>query len=611
MRVERNEYKMKKCIVCKREIQPETMICPYCSANQNEKEQTKTIFVNDEGKDSKGMQESSTDIFNMFEEGITEEAFNIPREIIAEEVTEMPREEMNEEAFNILGEETKKTEKEENRILGEEHMENSGIKRCSNCKRVISSKDKFCTYCGTKVEFTPNGNSLNNNDNGTVIKEPKTQGNLLKYYGIILGVIFGYFAITYLPCLSYYGFSAKIWGFLMIVACVWSAFIYFMIAFRCKRQYGKHLVCALAGGAILKLILQIIMLQQYSTLVNTTSLSFVTVIITILGVVLCYYLMKSEGMILTQKQKSLQQIIIEIPVVLRNIISQGQTTVSIRRPGTGNTHRPVVPNTLQGQTAYFISGGLFLTFCILYTLNLMYDVVFHFSYLALVMNIFCILSCVAVWLLYYSSRKNELHTTALSIITVTTYIKLGLHAALIVGSIILLIAAGVDMVTILVIFVISLLDIAYWCSLGAIFSDAKKFSIGEKDYIKVRRYPIIIKGFRVAIQVIGFIIAAISQYFANFFTDSMYQFQEGTSSSFGSLFDNPILEEFGLGYDYWHDEASSFLYSLIQPIVQWVQDVFGFSKNPIFMIIAIAITIIEMILLSKMRSLMKANNPQK
>lgn len=607
---------MKKCIACKREILSKASICPYCSAKQNEDEQTKTILLSNEEKDSTQIRESSLDIFHMSEEGIektpyisedkeTEEVSNIPREIIAEEVIGISKEEMTEEVFNILEEEPKKTEEEENRILGEEHMENNETKRCSKCKRLISSKDKYCTYCGTKAEPTPSGNGT-----GIIREEPKNQGNLLKYYGIVLGVIFGYFAITYLPWLSYYAFSAKLWGFLMVVACAWSAFIYFLIAFHCKRQYGKHLVCALAGGAILKLILQIIMFLQYSAFINSSALSLVAIVITVLGVVICYYLMKAEGMILIQEQKSLQQIITEIPAVLRNLISQGQVTSRGTSGGKRpeNPHGPVMPNTLRGQTVYFISGGLFLAFCILYTLELAYNVVFNFSYLALIMNIFCILSCVAIWLLYYGSKKNELHTTALSIITVIMYIKLGLNIVLVVGIIILLIVSEVDIASILVIFAISLLDLGYWYSLGATFSDVKKFSTGEKNHIKVRIYPIIVKGLRVAVQVIGFIIAAILQYFANALTDSIHQGQQDISSSLGALFDNPILDEFGLGSEYWYDKAYSATDYFVQPIVQWIQDILGFSKNPIFMIIAIAITVIEIILFSKMRSLMKANH---
>lgn len=652
---------MKKCIVCKREILSKASICPYCSAKQEDEERTKTILWDNE-EDVTVMGESFADIsqrsregtekiphisgeseteeiFNISEDRETEEIFdisedkktemmfhtpenkgmeevfwipketekvsNIPREIIAEEVTDISNGGMREEAFNILEEEPGKMKKEENRILGEEHMENNGTRRCSHCNKIIPSRDKFCSYCGEKVEPISGSNG-----NWKTTEEPSnTSGNLLKYYGIVLGVIFGYFAITYLPWLGYYGFSAKLWGFLMIVACAWSAFIYFVIAFCCRRQYGKHLVCALAGGAILKLILQVIMLLQYSAFINSAALSFVAIIITILGVVLCYYLMQAEGMILTQEQKSLQQIITEIPAALRNLISQGQATSRGTSGGkrTVNSHRPVMPNTLRGQTIYFISGGLFLAFCILYTLELVYDVVLNFSYLALIMNVFCILSCVAIWLLYYGSKKNELHTTALSIITVITYIKLGLNIALVVGIIILLIVSEVDIASILVIFAILLLDIGYWYSLGATFFDAKKFSTGEKNYIKVRIYPIIVKGLRVAVQVIGFIIAAILQYFANTLTDSIHQGQQDISSSLGALFDNPILDEFGLGSEYWYDKAYSATDYFVQPIVQWIQDVLGFSKNPIFMIIAIAITVIEIILFSKMRSLMKAN----
>ncbi len=643
---------MKKCIVCKREILSKASICPYCSAKQEDEERTKTILWDNE-EDVTVMGESFADISHMSREGTekiphisgeseTEEIFNIskdkkteeifdisedkktemmfhtsenkgmeevfwipketekvsniPREIIAEEVTDISNGGMREEAFNILEEEPEKMKKEENKILGEEHMENNGTRRCSNCNRIIPSRDKFCSYCGEKVEPI----SGSNGNWKTTEEPPNTSGNLLKYYGIVLGVIFGYFAITYLPWIGYYGFSAKLWGFLMIVACAWSAFIYFVIAFRCRRQYGKHLVCALAGGAILKLILQIIMLLQYSAFINSSALSLVAIVITVLGVVLCYYLMQAEGMILTQEQKSLQQIITEIPAVLRNLISQGQATSRGTSGGkrNGNPHRPVMPNTLRGQTVYFISGGLFLAFCILYTLELVYDVVLNFSYLALIMSIFRILYCAAIWVLYYNSRKNELSTTAFSIITATTYIKMVLWIALPIFTLIFSIVEQLEIETILGWAVICLLIVGYWYSLAATFSDAKKFSMGEKGYIKVRIYPIIIKGFSVVGQFIWLMIVASIRDTIDQFRNGIVNFSDyadGLLEGSGSIAEI-ILAMLDI-------DPNEYIGKYVEPVLQAIEAIF----NPISVIISIAITVIAIILFSKMRSLMKAN----
>lgn len=121
---------------------------------------------------------------------------------------------------------------------------------------------------------------------------------MLKIYGIVLGIIFGCFAIMCLPTLGING----LWGVLMFVAYVWNLVICFMLAFCCKRQYGKYLIYALADGAILKLISQIIVLQYYDQIVDTSSLSVIVVIITIFEVVLCCYLMKAGGMIFTQNK---------------------------------------------------------------------------------------------------------------------------------------------------------------------------------------------------------------------------------------------------------------------------------------------------------------------
>lgn len=256
--------------------------------------------------------------------------------------------------------------------------------------------------------------------------------------------------------------------------------------------------------------------------------------------------------------------------------------MNLEKNKTENYVRTMSKGTLQGKMIYYVSGGLFFIFCILYTLNVLYETVAHFSYFALAANIVRVLTCVAVWMLYLNGKKNKLSAMAFSILGYAMFARLVIHFIRtfpILGLAVTEIDLGTEVLSIdtlgtmgpyiiIVLMVILVLDIIYWCLLGIMFLDARKFSMGQKKHIKVRRYPIFIMGVLVVKHVIEIVFPSIAT--------------SGLSGDFLSY-----------GVD------SHVILPEIEAIVQKMSSPFG--------VIAIIITIIEMILLLKMRSLMEGD----
>ena len=88
-------------------------------------------------------------------------------------------------------------------------------------------------------QSSPASNDRKSENKGEFVSVRLPDG-ILKIYGIVFGIMYAYFALTYLPYLSYYAMQDKLWGAGMILACVWSSFIFFIIAFKCQKLYGMH-----------------------------------------------------------------------------------------------------------------------------------------------------------------------------------------------------------------------------------------------------------------------------------------------------------------------------------------------------------------------------------
>lgn len=464
---------------------------------------------------------------------------------------------------------------------------------CSSCQKQLEEGEVYCPRCGTKVGegSRPAGNNM-----GTApYSRENNMGKYLKYYSVIVAIFFGYIACTYLPYLTYLDEDMKTNGLVMVLICVWITVTYFLVAFCCKKQCAKHLLCSLIFGVIAKIVVKLVLLQTPTT----DSVAMVINVLSILSIFGCYFLMDASDMIDKMERKSVVQIVKETPGVIVNIISRNET----------RAFYPNYLNPMENEVKKLLAGNLFLALCLLYTINLFSEVVLNFTWYGLVLSVFSILTCVSMWLLYSKSKQNMFHTTGINILLVVNYIKL--VAAIVVCVILDIIFVpailgtssdedvGYALLTILIIFLIEALWIGYIWLITRIFSDGKQFALRQRGNIRVSLYPVVIIGISVFGKVVVFLIKAYIDSISNQVIGSINQFGEDTSSSIGSLFDM-----FGLG-DEAYGASSSLYGNLTGPITGWIGETFGFSQNPIFMLTVIAFAVLEMIFFITLKNTMK------
>ena len=126
-------------------------------------------------------------------------------------------------------------------------------------------------------------------------------------------------------------------------------------------------------------------------------------------------------------------------------------------------------------------------------------------------------------------------------------------------------------------------------------ADAK----GENTEVSAGMYPIFILGINTVTRCIVLAWSSFLQMTANRITGTMNQYGDAASSSVGQIF-----SMFGLDYRYGYSQSSDIIQSFLNPITEWIQNTLGFSQNPMIMVIAVAIPILEILLLIKVRSYM-------
>lgn len=490
---------------------------------------------------------------------------------------------------------------------------------CSGCGASLREGDAYCSKCGKPVsEENPqpipepisepisepvsetNSTSMEGNaDNKATLTAFRLPDGFLKMYGIVFGIMYAYFALTYLPYLSYYAMQDKLWGVGMILACVWSSFILFIIAFKCQKAYGTHLLYALFGGAILKDILHLINIQRlarYEYWSNSSS-SYLPVIGALLVAFGCYFAMKKEEM-LEQGEESFSEIIKEIPQTLQMILQNNSH--EIKPPKPGKVQKSPVDLKSEGEKIlYVIKSNIFLLFCILYTINLAYGIFSSFAFFKLVTGIFSIFICVAVWMIYGNGRKGILDATGFTIISGITVIRLFFRVAIWAILLIIAISAGTGAASYILLLIIAAFDIGYWYSLSKLFSVMKADAKGANTEVSAGMYPVFILGINVVIRGITLAWSSFLQMTANQITGTMNQYGDAASSYVGQIF-----SMFGLDYGYGYSQSSDIIQYFLSPITEWIQSTLGFSQNPLIMVIAVAIPILEILLLIKIRSYM-------
>ena len=497
----------------------------------------------------------------------------------------------------------------------DENGNNVKVRYCTRCGRKWGEEEEYCPICGSEKEKIYD-TKVSKNDEKKVSTDKKTEksqqkeghesdsdSKLLKILGTILGIVYAYNIFTYMPYLKSYTAFSFIWGLGMVLTYAWCSVICFVIAYKSRKEYGMTLFYALCIGEILKGVLSIIEVYQITYYWERSSATYLPIVGAVLVSLGAYYLMKRKGLIVKNEEWKVMDYIRDIPVVLQGIFSKIETDKIRERVSKGvlnsDENDPRYENSTLNIEAKkiwrIVNHNVFLIFGGLYTINLLYRVFASFSFFNIANNLFSILICIAIWMIYFSGRKGTLDAAGFSIVNGIMWIKVFVHV--VIGFILLCVAGYIDIRLFLIALILVTMDVAYWWSLGSILSSITKNAKNEVRTLKAGIYPMLVLGVNVVLKTASFTWASFLQSTANSVNGSLNEYGNMTSSIVGSLFG-----DLGLGYDTGYGWTSSIAQSIISPITEWVQSNLGFSQNPFIMMIAIAIPVLEIILLSKVRA---------
>lgn len=429
---------------------------------------------------------------------------------------------------------------------------------------------------------------------------------LLKYFSIVCAVVYGYLAITYLPYLNYSDSGEQIYGVFMIFVCAISCGIFLLVAFKCQKKYGLQLSYVVFICAIFKSILHLIHIQRYASygyMYQSSSVSnYVPIIIALALAFACYYFMKKEDMLEVPEGTTVIDNAKKIPDVLNAVLADvsKKTVEEKKNKPAGEPKTPIIPGTEPEKVLAVVSSGLFLAFGVLYTINLAYNFFCSFSFLKVVGSLLSILICIAIWMIYSSSRKRVLDATGFTIVSGVTTFRIIVRIILWLILLILSILSDLGAVVNVMIVILAIFSVAYWCCISAMLNKMKTNAKGIYAKVSVGIFPIVVLALNAVIKLFTFGVASSLQSTANNINSTLNEYGTSASSFMGSL-----SSLFGLGYEYGYSETSSIIQSFLDPITHWIQSVLGYSQSPIIMVIAFVIPILEIILLTKVRSYMK------
>lgn len=250
-----------------------------------------------------------------------------------------------------------------------------------------------------------------------------------------------------------------------------------------------------------------------------------------------------------------------------------------------------------------IGGNLFLAFAIVYSLLLAYDIISAFSIFKIFFSIFSILTCTGIWLAYSSVKTNNPSSTGFTMVFTILVIRIAgisiLGFGIIVGGAIAWSAydTGIAIVWVIGLLLVMAIVLAYYVTLAKTIESLGKAAKGERGGISTYIYSMVGLGliaFRKLMNLIGSLILAAT---AREITNGMYGYGNDFSSYIGRLFD-----EAGLGYGYGYRASSSLAQSVIQPLADWIQKTLGFSTNPLILVVAVAMPVLEIIILVQIRT---------
>lgn len=485
--------------------------------------------------------------------------------------------------------------KQENR---ENYKDSVEVRFCTGCGRRWKEDDQFCPVCGKKYVEDPlaeaaaeataeaaekaSGKVRKPMGTGTgaiggALGDKVLNSNLLKILGIVFCAIYAYNALTHLGYLaSDYG-TFKFLGVVLTVIYAWCSAMCFAVAYRCKQEYSSTLFLALAGGEILRgifAIMEIYQIKEYQSW-NTSIMTYWPLIDSIVVVVGGFYLMKYEGMLEMQEGWLLQDYLKDIPIMLKKVFPKKGTIEA--EAWKKDQEILVQPKTEKEKILFIVKDNIFLAFGVLYTVKVAYNVLGSFSFLKLVTGIFPILTCVAIWLVYSSGRKGMLTSSGFTISGVIAWIKVVGHG--LIGFILMAVAGKVNAGLCLAVLAIAVLDVYYWWCIANVLWTMRKNVMGQTAEIKVGMYPIVILILNVIKQVPGLILAG-TMAFGSSILNSLYQFEY---SNFGGIYDMLGRDAFNMA-------------------ISMLEKALGINSNVLMALVMVAIPVLEILLLRKIRA---------
>ena len=533
---------MKKCVKCGREILDRTLICPYCSEEQSENIQQPEKIKVDLSKGINYIQKS-----------------------------------------DVM-----------------EHQKET--KYCPRCGNEVNISSHFCSKCGALLEDKQEETEEKKKYPDVKEIENKLKQNpkgILKVFCILMACIYGGFALHDIQYVTSY-YVNTLWGTLMMLAGAWNAFILLVIGFRCQKEYGKNLMYGLFAGSAAKIVLHIYNIYISSKYYINSS-GDIYGIIGILAVAgIGNYLLKKNDFILSGENSTVIQVFRDIPWALKMALgSEENYRETAQRSGT---KEKIIWGTdfPKGRLQAILLSRAFFVFAILYTGDLLVNVLTDFSLFKVVFQTLPILFCTGIWMIYYNRYKKRMSTAGFTLINVLFIIKMCFRILVMVVVTYALWKTGdTGIVVALFVILLILLDVLYWYSLNKTVSSMKKCTYGEEGEVEIHAswYPTVVLILQTITKAFAFIIACYMQSLANALNSSLNQYGDEASSAIGY-----ITEQLGLGFGLGFELSSEGIGTLLEPVNAWIQSVLGFNQSPLIMLLAIAVTVSSIVLLSKIRS---------
>ena len=502
------------------------------------------------------------------------------------------------------------------------------MKYCPHCGKERKANARFCIQCGLDF-FSFRQDSMSdskprteNSEHKTgqkteskqtqerVWKPEKTAGNteissmgILKVVSVLAAILFAYFGLKSMVYFNYSSMQAKIWAFLSVATGLFNTMLMLLIAFRCHKEYGRSLLYAFVGSEIIRIGLKLYYIQDKAIYHDVKMTEYLPILWAVLLVLVLNYLMKQQNLLYTAQEEGFKDTVCRIPYAIQKAFnpnaiekqSVSQKTANgkhkfdnvIQMPGFEYT------NNQEKALMWIPTTKIYLIFCILFTANLIIGVFSKFSLWGLIGKIIPIIMCVGLWKIYGNKREYEKGT---GLISGTLMVRFVFHIVICVILLIIVFSLQLGFWWYLGSIALVCIDLGYLYSLHNTFLRLTQLGKGENVEVTAGLYPIFALVLGAIVKVISFIWALWLQSVANGLNSRISGYGNAASSEVANFF-----SMLGLNYSYVYGESSSFIRGLLQPIMDWIQSILGFSQNPFIMLIAIAIPVCEIILLNNIR----------